>query len=107
MDEDIKKVLARADHYHFEEEDSKVFLNPISVLPTSKKRLKRSIIERIHALILAYGSLATFVPDETIEYMEKNPKSKRTRDIYLKVLDDIEKLQKEALKKLCDHATNR
>lgn len=107
MDEDIKKVLDQADHYRFEEEESEVFLNPISALPTSKKRLKKSIIERINMLILAYGSLATFVPDETIEYMEKNPKSKRTRDTYLKVFDDIEKLQKEALKKLCDHATNR
>lgn len=100
MDEDIKKVLDRADHYRFEEEESSVFLNPISALPTSKKRLKKSIIERINMLILAYGSLATFVPDETIEYMEKNPKSKRTRDTYLKVLDDMEKLKKELLGKL-------
>jgi hypothetical protein len=100
VDEDIKKVLDRADHYRFEEEESSVFLNPISALPTSKKRLKKSIIERINMLILAYGSLATFVPDETIEYMEKNPKSKRTRDTYLKVLDDMEKLKKELLGKL-------
>ncbi len=100
MDEDIKKVLDRADHYRFEEEESSVFLNPISALPTSKKRLKKSIVERINMLILAYSSLATFVPDETIEYMEKNPKSIKTRNVYLGVLDDMEKLKKELLGKL-------
>ncbi len=51
-------------------------------------------------LILVYGSLATFVPDETIEYMEKNPKSIKTRNVYLGVLDDMEKLKKELLGKL-------
>lgn len=100
VDEDIKKILDRADHYRFEEEESKVFLNPISALPTSKKRLKKSLIERITMLIDGYCSLATFVPDETIEYMEKNPKSPRTRGVYLKVLDDMEKLRKELLGKL-------
>jgi hypothetical protein len=105
VDEDIKKVLDRADHYRFEEEESKVFLNPISALPTSKKRLKKSIIERIQMLILAYGSLATFVPDETIEFIERNPKSPKTRNVYLKAFDGIEKLKKEAVKKLNDYAT--
>ena len=105
MDEDIKKVLGRADHYRFEEDESSFFLNPISALPTSKKRLKKSIIERIITLIDGYCSLATFVPDETIEYMEQNPKSKRTREIYLKTFDGIEKLKKEVLKKLNDYAT--
>ncbi len=100
MNEDIKKVLDRADHYRFDEKESSVFLNPISALPTSKKRLKKSIIERINMLILVYGSLATFVPDETIEYMEKNPKSIKTRNVYLGVLDDMEKLKKELLGKL-------
>lgn len=104
---DFDEIIKRAEHYRFEEEESKVFLNPISALPTSKKRLKKSIVERINMLIQAYGSLATFVPDETIEYMEENPKSQRTKEIYLKAFDDIEKLKKELLKKLCDHATNR
>lgn len=106
MDEDIKKVLDRADHYRFEEEESSVFLNPISALPTSKKRLKKSIVERIHMLIQAYSSLATFVPDETIEYMEENPKSQRTKKIYLKAFDDIEKLKKEAIEKVREYATH-
>jgi hypothetical protein len=97
VDEDIKKVLDRADHYRFEEDESSVFLNPISALPTSKKRLKKSLVERITMLIDGYCSLATFVPDETIEYMEKNPKSTKTRNIYLGVLDDMEKLRKEVL----------
>lgn len=97
---DIDEVIKRAEHYRFEEEESKVFLNPISVLPTSKKRLKKSIIERINMLIQAYGSLATFVPDETIEYMEKNPTSDKTRGVYLGVLADMEKLRKEVLDRL-------
>ena len=100
MDEDIKKVLDRADHYRFEEDESSVFLNPISALPTSKKRLKKSIVERIITLIDGYCSLATFVPDETIEYMEQNPKSTKTRGVYLGVLADMEKLRKEVLDRL-------
>jgi hypothetical protein len=102
---DIDEVIKRAEHYRFEEEESKVFLNPISALPTSKKRLKKSIVERIQMHILAYGSLATFVSDETIEFMERNPKSPRTREVYLNMLDEVEKLKKEVLKKLNDYAT--
>jgi hypothetical protein len=98
--EDIKKVLDRADHYRFEEDESSVFLNPISVLPTSKKRLKKSLIERIIILIDGYCSLTTFVPDETIEYMEQNPKSTKTRNVYLGVLADMEMLRKEVLGRL-------
>lgn len=100
MDEDIKKVLDRADHYRFEEDESGVFLNPVSALSTSKKRLKKSLVERITMLIDGYCSLATFVPDETIEYMEKNPTSDKTRGVYLGVLADIEKLRKEVLDRL-------
>jgi hypothetical protein len=98
--DDIEEVIKRAEHYRFEEEESTVFLNPISRLPTSKARLKKSIIERINFLIAGYSSLATFVPDETIEYISQNPRSIKTKKIYLKLLADVEKLKKEALNKL-------
>ena len=104
--DDIDEVIKRAEHYRFEEEEPKVFLNPISALPTSKRRLKKSIIERINFLIAGYSSLATFVPDETIEYVSKNPQSEKTKRIYLKMLADIEKLKREVMKKIHDHATN-
>ena len=97
---DIEEVIKRAEHYRFEEDESGVFLNSISALPTSKKRLKKSLVERITMLIEAYCSLATFVPNETIEYMEENPTSEKTKGIYLEVLADMEKLRKEVLDRL-------
>ena len=105
--DDIDEMIKKAEHYRFEEEESKAFLNPVSTLPSSKNRLKKSIIERISMLIAAYSSLATFVPDETIEYIEGNPRSAKTRKIYLKVVDDVEKLRKELLKVLNDHAMKK
>lgn len=101
--DDIEEAIKRAEHYRFEEEESKVFLNGLSMLPTSKKRLKKSLVERIQMLIIAYASLATFAPDETIEYIEQNPHSEKTKKIYLKMIDDVEKLEKEVLKKICPH----
>ena len=97
---DIEEVIKRAEHYRFEEDESSVFLNPISTLPTSKRRLKKSLVERISMLIDAYCSLSSFVPDEIIEYIEKNPTSDKTRGIYLGVLADMEKLRKEVLGRL-------
>jgi len=97
--DDINEVIKKAEHYRFEDEESKVFLNSISALPTSKKRLKKSIIERMEMLIIAYTTLATFVPDETIEYLEQHPED--MKKVYLDMLDDMEKFEKEIIKKIC------
>jgi hypothetical protein len=89
--DDIEEVIKRAEHMRFEQEQIGL-LNPISALPTSKKNIKRSLIERISLLIVAYTSLATFVPDEIID----NP----SRETYLNVLNDMENLKKELMDRL-------
>ena len=106
--DDVDEAIKRAEHYRFEEDEkSEVFLNPISALPESKARLKRALIERIEYLIEVYGSLATFVPDEAIEYVRKNPISPKTKKIYLKMIRNVEKLKKEAIERIREYATNR
>lgn len=97
MDEDIEAILDTADHYRFHEEPDKVPLNRISALPQSKKKLKRAILERIAFLVDSYSSLATFVPDELVDWLNTNPSPNRARKIYLKVSSDIAKLRCEVL----------
>lgn len=98
--DDIEEVIKRADHYRFEEEPDIALLNRISMLPTSKKRLKKAIAERINLLIDGYTSLATIVPDELVDWLNTNPPPKRARKVYLKVSSDIEKLRHEVLNQL-------
>jgi len=98
--DDIEEVIKRADHYRFEEEPDIALLNRISMLPTSKKRLKKAIIERVNLLIDGYTSLATFVPDELLDWLNTNPPPKQASKVYLKVFSDIEKLKCEILNQL-------
>ena len=70
-------------------------LNALSSLPSSKPKLRIAIKERIRHLVGAYISLATFVDDDDLAFMERNPTSKRTRAIYMRVLRDMEKAEKE------------
>ncbi|TSC65131.1 MAG: hypothetical protein G01um101477_614 [Candidatus Doudnabacteria bacterium Gr01-1014_77] len=69
--------------------------NPLSSLPEPKAKIKQAIKERIRLLAGAYISLAGFVDDGDIGFVEDNPKSKKTRAIYLKVLKDMETAQNE------------
>ncbi len=98
--DDIEAVLDRADHYRFSEEPDKVPLNRISALPQSKKRLKKAILERVAFLIESYASLATFVPDECIDWLQDNPKPEKARKVYLKVFENVQKLRQEALNEI-------
>lgn len=98
--DDIDEVLKRADHYRFEEEPDIVPLNRISALPQSKKRLKKAILERIAFLIGGYASLATFVPDELVDWLNTSPDPKKARKVYLKVFDNMQRLRAELLDQL-------
>ncbi|MEO5646450.1 MAG: hypothetical protein ABIO57_01615 [Candidatus Paceibacterota bacterium] len=89
--DDIEEVIKRADQLRFEDERIGI-LNPISSLPTSKEKIKKSLIERITMLIGAYVSLATFIPDELIDHSNK--------EIYLRILEDMKKLRMELNEKL-------
>lgn len=99
--EDIEEVIKRADHYRFEENCPVTLLNRTSDLPSSKKRLRASIIERIEALVGAYISLASFISDEEVDFLivhyetKDKEKLKKISNIYKMVSDDMNQLRNE------------
>jgi hypothetical protein len=93
-EDDIDAVLKTAAHTHIPHNRHRP-LNALSSLPSSKAKLRIAIKERIRHLAGAYISLATFIDDDDMAFMERNPKSKRTKAIYMRVLKDIEKAEKE------------
>jgi hypothetical protein len=92
-DDDIEAILATAKNIKMPHRRGS--FNPLSSLPEPKAKIKQAIKERIRLLAGAYISLAGFVDDDDIRYVEDNPKSKKTRAVYLKVLEDMETAQDE------------
>ena len=92
-DDDIEAILATAKNIRMPHRRGS--FNPLSSLPEPKAKIKQAIKERIKLLAGAYISLAGFVDDDDILFAEDNPKSKKTRAIYLKVVEDMERAQKE------------
>ena len=92
-DDDIEAALATAKNIRMPHRRGS--FNPLSSLPEPKAKIKLAIKERIRLLAGAYISLAGFVDDDDIQFAENNPKSKKTRAIYLKVLEDMEIAKKE------------
>ncbi len=93
MNEDIEAVLRDAKNIRMPSRRGS--FNPLSSLPEPKAKIKQSIKERIKLLAGAYISLAGFVDDDDIRFVENNPKSAKTKAIYQKVLDDMDIAQKE------------
>ncbi|MBI5221814.1 MAG: hypothetical protein HY979_03345 [Candidatus Magasanikbacteria bacterium] len=93
MDEDIEAVLRDAKNVRLPHQRGS--FNPLSSLPEPKAKTKQAIKERIRLLAGAYISLAGFVDDDDIKFAENNPKSKKTKAIYQKVLDDMETATEE------------
>ncbi len=94
MEEDIEALFDTARHTHTPFNRHRP-LNPLSALPSSKAKLRIGIKERIRHLAGAYISLATFIDDDDLTHIENNPKSKKTRAIYRRVLRDIEKAKRK------------
>jgi len=94
VEDDIEAVLKTAAHTHIPHNKHRP-LNALSSLPSSKAKLRIGIKERIKHLTGAYISLATFVDDDDLAFMERNPKSKKTKAIYMRVIRGIEKAEKE------------
>lgn len=92
-DNDIEAILRDAKNVRMPHRRGS--FNPLSSLPEPKAKIKQAIKERIRLLAGAYISLAGFVDDDDIRFAEDNPKSKKTRAIYLKVLEDMETATKE------------
>lgn len=93
VEDDIEAVKDAAKHIRTKYR--KGILNPLSSLPEPKGKLKQAIKERMKILAASYISLASFIDDDELASAERNPKSKRTRVIYLKVIKNIEKAKSE------------
>src|SRR3989339_573384 len=92
-DNDIEAILRDAKNVRMPHRRGS--FNPLSSLPEPKAKIKQAIKERIRPLAGAYISLAGFVDDDDIRFAEDNPKSKKTRAMYHKVLEDMEIAKKE------------
>lgn len=88
MDDDIEAILKAAKEMP-EAGSHKPPLNPLSALPSSKRKLKLAIKERIQLLCAAYISLASFIPDDEIDA------TKSHRRALGRVLKEMEQNRKE------------
>lgn len=104
--DDIEEVIRRAEHLRFEEDGSFTLLNRASNLPSSKKRMRASIVERIEALVCAYVSLASFVSDDDADFLiiQHGSKDKeilkKVSTIYQGVSDEMDRLKIEVRRKI-------
>lgn len=70
----------------------------MSRLPESKGHLKIAIKERIRLLVASYISLASFIDDDLVDFLESGDTKKRKGKvvrIYNRVFKDFERLRKE------------
>lgn len=87
MEEDIQAVIKAAKEVRLKYGHG--LPNPLSSLPEPKAKLKIAIKDRIRLLAGMYISLAGFVDDDDIQFVEKHPRSEKTRAIYRKIVADF------------------
>jgi len=96
--DDIEAIINASKHFKYHEPTGSTPFNRISKLPESKRHLKMAIKERIRLLVASYISLASFIDDDLVDFLESNEIKKRKGKviwIYNKVFKDFEKLRKE------------
>ena len=100
-DNDIEAIIDAAKHFKYHEPSGTTPFNRVSHLPESKKHLKMAIKERIRLLVASYISLASFIDDDLVDFLESDEAKKREGKviwIYNKVFKDYERLRKEIMK---------
>lgn len=90
----MKAVEDIADHTHLPYNRHEIF-NRLSVLPKNKAKTKRAMKQRIRELAGAYISLATFIDDDEVDYMQENLGTKKSKEIAQRVVREIDELTKE------------
>lgn len=96
--DDIEAIIDASKHFKYHEPTGTTPFNRMSSLPESKKHLKRAIKERIQLLVGTYISLASFIDDDLVDFLESDEADfdkEKVKRIYMAVLDDMEKLRKE------------
>lgn len=97
-DDDIEAIIDAAKHFKYHEPSGTTPFNRISKLPESKRHMKMAIKERIRLLVASYISLASFIDDDLVDFLESDETKKRKGKviwIYNKVFKDFERLRKE------------
>jgi hypothetical protein len=97
-DDDIEAIIEASKHFKYHEPSGTTPFNRISKLPESKQHLKMAIKEQIRLLVSSYISLASFIDNDLVDFLESDEVKKRKRKviwIYNKVFRDFEKLRKE------------
>jgi hypothetical protein len=96
--EDIEAIIDASKHFKYHEPSGTTPFNRISKLPESKRHMKLAIKERIRLLVASYISLASFIDDDLVDFLESVDTKKRKRKvvrIYSRVFRDFERLRKE------------
>jgi len=97
-EDDIEAIIGASKHFKYHEPSGTTPFNKISKLPESKRHLKMAIKERIRLLVASYISLASFIPDDDVDFLENGDTKKRKGKvirIYNRVFKDFEKMRKE------------
>ncbi len=98
MNDDIEAIIDASKHFKYHEPTGTTPFNRMSSLPESKKHLKRAIKERMQLLAGAYISLASFLDDDLVDFLENDESNfdkEKIKKIYTAVLSDMERLRKE------------
>jgi hypothetical protein len=96
--DDIEAIIEASKHFKYHEPTGTTPFNRMSKLPESKRHLKMAIKERIRLLVASYISLASFINDEDVDFLESGDTKKRKGKvirIYNRVFRDFERLRKE------------
>lgn len=97
MDEDIEAIEKAAQNIRIPFNRHEIF-NRLSRLSQPKAKMKQALKDRIRHLAAVYISLATFIDDEEVEFVFNNRKSKRSREIALRVSADVDRATREVQK---------
>jgi hypothetical protein len=98
--DDIEAIIEASKHFKYHEPNGTTPFNRMSRLPESKRHLKMAIKERIRLLVASYISLASFIDDDLVDFLESGDTKKRKRKvvrIYSRVFKDFERLRKEIM----------
>ena len=96
--DDIEAIIDASKHFKYHEPTGSTPFNRISKLPESKRHLKMAIKERIRLLVVSYISLASFIDDDFVDFLESSDTKKHKRKvirIYSRVFREFEKMRKE------------
>lgn len=96
--DDIEAIIDASKHFKYHEPNGTTPFNRMSSLPESKKYLKRAIKERMRLLAGAYISLASFIDDDLVDFLENDESNfdkEKINKIYTDVIENMERLRKE------------